>query len=666
MDIKESPTKNWAILVGINFYVNDRPLKGCVRDVEAIEHYLSTGTGSNEVDVVTFIAGKSTDIDLQSSQEQPGQLPTYENVTNSLARVVKFSRPGDLVYFHFSGHGTRNPQTGALALVLVDQQHGTRYLHGQLLASMLERMTEKGLFVTLVLDCCFSGSKLRFGNSDNTSVRTTKYNPAIDMAYPTEEYPWRSSFGSGPWRDAHPLPQWLLHPNYSLLTACGPHEIAEELEVETTNGQTNVRRGALSYFLLEALISLRRSGVEVSQSSLYQHLLTKFHIHWPHQTPMRRGNENISFFGKLQFAADLLFIPISKTDRGCICLEAGHVHDVHKGDEYALSPFNVSERTSDQNKTSSLRFRVDHVSCFTSELVPLDSTYAIDQVGTGWKATLITRFPAWSISVRIFRGAKNKDQWSAAAAKISWLRLITEDEETRHCLFNVLCDPPSEYEILDASYNKIPGLPSIPVAHEGAIEHVIETLQHLARFKRFEGIVNRAPSTSFERSFTISSDSQKGASDYCHIYHGDEWPFCVENFGKKPLYLTIFDLCPSGRIKNVMSESGVDFVVIEPSEKYVGSLRMQVPDDLKRTGCNECEDVMKFFIVNRATCFPTEILPKMTEATQRLNKGTRGIYDLDPLSGFLSVLESRFRGANDETWIDYWASYNYIVRTTAG
>lgn len=224
---------------------------------------------------------------------------------------------------------------------------------------------------------------------------------------------------------------------------------------------------------------------------------------------MRRGNENLSFFGKLQFAADLLFVLISKTYGDRICQEAGHVHDVHEGDEYALLPFNVSENTSNQNEIPGLSFRVDHVRYLTSELVKLDSTYEIDQFEKGWEARLNTRFPAWSISLRIFHVTRNKDQWSIAAAKISWLRLVTEDEETRHRLFNLVGDPPSEYEILDASCNKIPGLPSIPVAQEGAIEHVIYILEHLAKFKRSEGILNRAPSTSFELSFTVSSDSQK-------------------------------------------------------------------------------------------------------------------------------------------------------------
>ena len=382
-----------------------------------------------------------------------------------------------------------------------------------------------------------------------TGVRTTKYDPSIDLLYPPEEWSPKSSLGSLIWRDASPLPQWLLHPNYSILTACSPHEIAEELEIETSNAQTKMKKSALSYFLLEALVSLRTNGVQVSQSSLYQHLLTKFHVHWPQKTPMRRGNEDTSSFGKLQCTADLLFIPISRKNGGCINLEAGLVHDVHEGDEYALSPFDVSEKVSHQDETSGSRFRVDHVGCFTSELSPLNPTYDLDKVETGWKASLITRFPAWTTFVRIFHATRTEDEWIAAAANKPLLSLVTEDDETRQCLFNLLCDSRSEYEVLDASLNKIPGIPAVPIGHEGAIDRVIDTLDHLTKFKRFEGIVNCAPSPSFERSFTISSESPKRFNGYYHIKDGDEWQFCVENCGQKPLYLIILTSVHPGRSK---------------------------------------------------------------------------------------------------------------------
>ena len=223
---------------------------------------------------------------------------------------MKSSRSGDSVYIHYSGHGTRTPHTGALALVLFDHDSGSRLLYGQLLASLLERMTEKGLFVTFVLDCCFSGSNLRYGDDGPASAPVTNYNAAIDAAYPSPGNEMVSNYLEGSLRDAHALPQWMVNPNHTIFTACSPHETATELETETLGSKTKERRGALSYFLLEALISLRRSGVEVSSSSLYQHLLTKFHIYWPRQTSMRRGSENLSFFGKLQFKPNLLFVPV--------------------------------------------------------------------------------------------------------------------------------------------------------------------------------------------------------------------------------------------------------------------------------------------------------------------------------------------------------------------
>ena len=157
MDKEGSSTKHWAILVGINSYVNDRPLQGCVRDVEAIENFLRTGTGLDGIGCVVLSPDISADNDFRRSQEVSEQLSTYDNVKQSLARVLRCSQPGDLVYFHFSGHGTRNPHTGSLALVLLDQQHGTRYMYGQLLASMLERMVEKDYLSHLYWTVVFLG-----------------------------------------------------------------------------------------------------------------------------------------------------------------------------------------------------------------------------------------------------------------------------------------------------------------------------------------------------------------------------------------------------------------------------------------------------------------------------------------------------------------------------
>ena len=660
----DTQKRQWALLIGINFYLNDKPLMGCTRDVQTFEQYLQKETRPNGIEIVTLTATASSD--PRSPQESRDRLPTYENVTNSLTGILRSSKSGDSVYVHYSGHGTRNPLTGALALVLFDHEKGSRLLYGQLLATLLEKMTEKGVFIMLVLDCCFSGSSLRYGDYGRASARVTDYDPAIDAAYPTEGSEMTSNGEVWLSRDAYALPQWLISPNYTIFTACSPHETATELETESLGSKTKERRGALSYFLLEALISLRKTGVEVSNSSLYQHLLTKFHIYWPRQTPMRRGNQRLSFFGRLQLEPAWLFVPVFRTDDGRICLDAGHAHDVREGDEYALYPFNTSERMLDQAKIPGVRFRVDDVGCLTSNLVTIESNYATRMVEDGWKARLLTRFPAWTLPVRLNSDIENRSQWIASARTRVSLRLYTEIKDIELCLFSVICNAFDEYDICDASDKRVAGFPSVPKDQDNAVEHVIDILEHMAEFKRFEGIQNRVPDTTFERSFRIiTSDREKSAADNNYINHKSKWQFSVENLSDKPLYLTLFNLGQSGQIKNLMSEAAIDFLVVEPKGEQTGSMTMEVPETLISQGHRHCEDIMKFFITARATYFPAEILPTIPQTANALDESGRSGHGSRSIAKFLSLLESQMRGREDDAWINHWATKNCLVRTVA-
>lgn len=652
-------TKCWAILIGINFYIQDRPLKGCVRDVETIKQYIQAGCRPDDVEIYVLTATGSSAINPRQELER---LPTHENVVECLVQILKMSSPGDMVYVHYSGHGTRIPHTGSLALVLFDHEHGSRLLHGQLLSSVLERMTEKGLYVTLALDCCFSGMILRSDEQSYTGIREAIYNPAIDAAYPFTGAGLDLACESGPFRDAFVLPSWLASPNYTILTACGPHEIAEEIETETRDSNDKERHGALSYFLLEALISLRKSGIEVSHSSLYQHLLTKFHTYWPRQTPMRRGNKNLSFFGNLKFEPDLEFIPVFKTSDDRICLDAGHAHDVQEGDEYALYPFNTSESTSSQAKQPGQRFRVISVGCLTSVLAAIESKTLGYQIKTGWKARLLTRFATRHISVRVMTGIESRAQWIKAAEHRSSLRLHL-DGNKEHCLFNVHYNAHDEYEILDASYAKIGCLAPVSAKEKNVVEYVLDVLQHLANFKRFEGIENRIPNTSFERSFEISFDNELGDMGAYQVKHGDKLQFKVENASDKPLYVTLFDLRPSGQITNLMSESGIEFIVVEPKDAQSLSIEMKVPEFLRHRGDNACEDIMKFFVAAKGLYFPSEVLPKIPLSPRSSNGGSRDGDDYDPLMSFLFGLESQFRNSEDTAWDSRWTSRNFFVNT---
>jgi uncharacterized caspase-like protein len=91
-----------ALLVGINYPGTKAELKGCYNDVDRMRRCLIDRFGFDEADIRVL-----TDADRSAPQ------PTGANIRRALARLVGDARPGDFLFFHYSGHGTRLPaETG--------------------------------------------------------------------------------------------------------------------------------------------------------------------------------------------------------------------------------------------------------------------------------------------------------------------------------------------------------------------------------------------------------------------------------------------------------------------------------------------------------------------------------------------------------------------------
>ncbi|KAF2809315.1 uncharacterized protein BDZ99DRAFT_498713 [Mytilinidion resinicola] len=186
-------------------------------------------------------------------------------------------------------------------------------------------MAEKEPFVTVVLDCCYSGSIIRHGVTERRGVRGVKYDAAIDAAYPLD-----LSLARRPTRDIRQLQGWLINPrNDTILAACGPHETSQELLVAH-----EYRSGPLSPFLLRAL---KVSDGFLTIQSLYDHLRLKFHVRRPEQNPMCYGRKDVSFFGVLIPGAERKHISALRVGDKII-LDAGSAHGICTGDEFAMFP----------------------------------------------------------------------------------------------------------------------------------------------------------------------------------------------------------------------------------------------------------------------------------------------------------------------------------------
>lgn len=242
-------------------------MESSVRDVDSIGKFLTNTLPESAVGKITRLtASNKPDAVSRESPEHPESLPTFEKITSSFSRIVAEATDGDSVYIHFSGHGTRTEPTseyshkgtGDLALVLVcDDEPGTRYLRGLKLAHHLKEMAEKGLPVTLVLDCCFSGSVVRHDGTGHKAVRTVPYDRHVDFAHPQQLSLQPPSTGRV-LRDAEALSRLLVRPDRcAFFAACGPHDLAREVAISAAGE----KQGALSFLLIRSL-----SGVGVGAS----------------------------------------------------------------------------------------------------------------------------------------------------------------------------------------------------------------------------------------------------------------------------------------------------------------------------------------------------------------------------------------------------------------
>ncbi|KAF2675631.1 hypothetical protein K458DRAFT_212321 [Lentithecium fluviatile CBS 122367] len=653
---------HWALVIGVNYYPggNSRNLKGCIQDAMSTKLYLKD-TIKNGLDIVVLTASTPS-VDGTPPLEKPEAWPTHHQVECQLKRIIEKSKSGDHVYIHYSGHGTRVNEKGRryLALLLLDDD-GCKSRHfrtSRNLASNLQKMVEKGLLVTLVLDCCFSGGVARNSDYYGFDVRYLEYDPISNPAAIDEEEDAILDT-TNILRDGSMETNWLVNPvGYTILSACAPDQNAFEIEV---NGN---RQGALTHFLLRTLHDLKGKGIILTHRSLHEHMSVTFHAQWPRQTPMRYGNANLALFGNSLFGPENDFIPLYEKD-GQLRLRAGDIHGVFTGDEYVAYPFNTPEHASSRAGRGSASVRVTNVGPFESDLIVIDPEIE-GKIETGWKAQLLTGRSPRAICVGVPATFNCSGLTDVLDGDLRYVRLIARQEDKEHppeepCMYHVVVTKNGEYRIVDALIQPIPSVPAVPCISDGAKKTLVDVLQHMAKFKYFEEVENRIPCETFETSFFFTSNRSAANSNWIDMEHGAIWNLTMKNTRDKPLYVAVFNFRPSWEVTSLTSRAGGgDFCIVPAKEKeidgeYIMGIRMKVPEFLHKDGVTECEDHFKVFITSRPISFHIT-LPDIF-CTARGEQGVLRSNDDPP--GLLEELDNGFRAQDD----NMWATQSFLVRT---
>jgi hypothetical protein len=658
------PTR-WVVLIGIGLTVGDprrlpvgsdqdRSLKGAVPDVITMNEYLRTEP--YKVNTTMLTATKVQDGGAPRPVETRECLPTNDNVTSSFNRILDRARSEDYVYIHYSGHGTRRNFDGAVAIELVNPTtFMPEYLYGTTLRNAIKAMISRGLRVTLVLDCCFSGGALR---TRQTNVRYLEHDPEIDMQSDYSD-PWAKGL-PGELRNGVVNLERLLDPEgYTILAACGDGEVASELKFEG-----GASRGALSYFLVDSLTLLRRRGAMVSSQTLHQHIRAQFHASLLEQTPMLYGNQGFSFFGVLTRHAELSIVDVYRTRAdGHLTLSAGQAHGVHQGDEYALSPFETRENINVM-VSAAVRGKVDSVGCLDSRLAIVDPR-DLEKIakGAAWKAVLVTSLSSRKIRISLGPDVPDRNELIHASSSYNFLVLSgnTEASDMGNSVFHVVMNAQHAYEIRDLTSKKIHNLAAMAQDKNGSRAKLLNVLHHVAKYKYFEGINNQFPSPSFENSFRLSTEANPAEDGHYNVKHQEKLTLLFENLAEHPLYLAIFIFTQLWEVRNLASESGEDtYLPVEPrGGRNVGSLElpltMWVPKELQDEGNRWTEDTIKILVTRQPSTFPGRVLLPLSHDSQRGGEP-------DPLSTILQVLrgDSSRDGANGPF---EWTTRIFLIRT---
>eukprot|EP00980_Cylindrotheca_fusiformis_P010348 scaffold2299_cov131-Cylindrotheca_fusiformis.AAC.35 len=166
-----------AVLIGINYVGQKGQLSGCHNDVENIKRYLIKEQGFQEKDMLILM------------DDGQHHAPTRQNIINAFTRITQYSEPNDVVFVHYSGHGGRVRDTSGdeadgfdETLIPVDFKTTGQIVDDDVFKILVKPM-KRDVHVTVLMDCCHSGTALDLPYEMNATDTAMHANQGFNMDF---------------------------------------------------------------------------------------------------------------------------------------------------------------------------------------------------------------------------------------------------------------------------------------------------------------------------------------------------------------------------------------------------------------------------------------------------------------------------------------------------
>jgi pimeloyl-ACP methyl ester carboxylesterase len=667
-------TKNiYALLVGIDKYPSPVPqLQGCVNDVMAVKEYLEGRVTSDEFQL---------NLRILTDQEA-----TRQAIVDSFQQHLCQATSNDVAFFYYSGHGSQElapedfwhlePDHLDETLVCWDsRKEGGWDLADKELAYLISKVAQKNPHITIIMDCCHSGSGTR-DPLQETAVRRVptdkRLRPLESFIFSPEEV---GSLSTSRSLEDNPSGWDLPKGRHIFLAGCRDNEEAKEFYGE---GQ---HRGAFCYFLMD---TLKKANGSLTYRDLFKRANAIVRSKVTAQSPQLEAThlEDLDqpFLGGAIAQRTPYFTVSHHNEYGWV-IDGGAVHGIAQPSDsgttlLALFPF---DSTPEQLRQLPQAVGEAEITKVLPQLSQLEITRGNENLTSDTTATfkaVVTSLPLPPLGVRLEGDEEGlnlvRQALAIAGPEQKPSLYVREVEKTENVEFRLLARD-GEYLITRPADDR-PLVAQIKDYTPQNAFTVVQRLEHIARWTAIAELASPASSRIqpgavqiqiYRDGAEIEKDSEiKDAQIRLEYqYENSKWKeptfrVKLKNTSDEPLYCALLDLTERFSVTAGLFEAGG--VWLQPGEEawaLAGKpLYGTVPKELWQQGVTEFKDILKL-IVSTAE-FDATLLEqdKLGLPTRAFKAATRGKGTLNRLMRRVTARDLLSRPEDEELYDDWVTS----------
>jgi metacaspase-1 len=237
-----------ALLVGLNHYPDpENTLHGCINDVHQVDQLLRTHFGFTDGSAVRLLTDARA---------------TTAAIVSRLHWLIDGASAGDVLVFHYSGHGSQVPDRhgdevddGLDEIICPYDLDWDDPFTDDDLHEILKGLAP-GANLTVILDCCHSGTGLRKLSGDGRSTGNRCLRPPAHLRHPGRQGLVMRRFGARA-ADCGAI----------LIAGCRSNQVSADAYIDGSY------HGALTYYLCRAVEDLAYTGSYLAVVDRTSHLL---------------------------------------------------------------------------------------------------------------------------------------------------------------------------------------------------------------------------------------------------------------------------------------------------------------------------------------------------------------------------------------------------------